>query len=164
MQKTSRFIRRNAVDYILMILPIILLVALLSRGIAVYVFDPAEAACKAEVGFVIRSVDRTLLDELQENSTRDFAITGGGLLREARITGIVNTKEVVSDGKGNLVEVESEGKYDITFTVAQAEGSQAKDGTFLLGGLRRLAVGDCLNLTCEGAEYPVDFIKVRIID
>ena len=164
MKKTSRFIRRNAVDYILIILPILLLVAVLSRGIALYVFPNGSTDCHAEVGFVIRSVDRETLTELNRTAERDFLLAGGECLTGAKVDTVTQTKTVVTDEDGSIIEVESEGLFDITFRVARTSGARAKDGTFLLGGVRRLAVGDSMKVTSDHAEYTVDFVKVRILD
>lgn len=164
MQKTSRFIRRNAVDYLFIIIPILLLVALLGRAVSLHFFGMEEKRYTAEIGFVIRSVDSELLEELLGEPTRDFSMPGGAVLKDARVSSYSFTKEVVADGNGNFVELESKDRYDVTFTVGYASGGQAKDGTFLLGGVKRLSVGDSMNLTCKGAEYPVDFVKVRILD
>lgn len=165
MQKTSRFIRRNAVDRILVILPVLLLVALLARGITGYFFPVDADKCTAEISFVIRAVEEEKKNMLEASTPAyNFSVAGKELFRDARITEIVPTKEVVSDGEGNLVELPTEGHYDVTFTILYAEGARAKDGTFMIGGVRRLSVGDSMNLTDGREEYPVDFIKVRILD
>ena len=164
MQKTSRFIRKNAVDRIFVILPILLLVALLARGVTAYFFPARGEDCTAEVSFVIRAVDEELLAELQKNPNPSytFSVDGKALFTNAFISETVPTVDVVGDGAGGLVEVPTEGRYDVTFTILYAGGVRAKDGAFMIGGVRRLAVGDTVNLTDGTAVYPVDFIKVRI--
>lgn len=164
MQKTSRFIRKNAVDRIFVILPVLLLLALLARAVTGYFFPVNTEKCVAEVSFVIRAADGELLAELKSEPYHNFSIAGNELLLDARISDITPTKEVVSDGAGNLVEVPTEGRYDVTFTILYARGARAKDGAFMIGGVRRLSVGDSMNLTDGDAEYPVDFIKVRILE
>jgi hypothetical protein len=146
-------------------LPVLLLVALFARGITGHFFSVDADKCTAEISFVIRAVDEETRTRLETSDySYNFSIAGEELLRDARITDISPTKEVVSDGEGNLIELPSEGRYDVTFTILYAYGARAKDGAFMIGGVRRLAVGDSLNLTDGRAEYPVDFIKVRILE
>ena len=124
MQKTSRFIRRNAVDRIFVILPVLLLVALLARGITGYLFPVDADKCVAEISFVVRAVDAETKNKLEmDNPTYNFSIAGDELLCNARITDITQTKEVVSDGEGNLIEIPTDGRYDVTFTVFYADGA-----------------------------------------
>jgi hypothetical protein len=165
MQKTSRFIRRNAVDRMFVILPVLLLIALLARGITGYFFPVNADKCAAEISFVIRAVDGETKNRLENvNPAYNFSIAGKELLCGAQITDITPTKEVVSDGEGNFVELPIKDHYDVTFTVSYADGARAKDGAFMIGGVRRLAVGESMNLTDGHAEYLVDFIKVRILE
>lgn len=164
MQKTSRFIRKNVVDRIFVILPVLMLLALLARAATGYFFPVDTEKCTAEVSFVIRAADAELLEELERQQTYNFSIGGREVLYDARITDITPTKEVVGDGAGGFIEVPAEGRHDVTFTVLYARGARAKDGAFMVGGVRRLSVGDSMNLTSGDAEYPVDFIKVRILE
>ena len=162
MQKTVRYVRRNLLDYVLIILPILLLLSLLTRAVMIQVFPTDANNCHAEIAFVIRSVDEETLNFLREQKESDFSIAGNTVLKGARLTDITKTKDVVTDENGNLVEVESTGRYDVTFYVSRATGLRAKDGTFLLEGGRRLAQGDTLTLVCKSTQYTADFVKVRI--
>ena len=163
MKKTERFVRRNALDYILIILSILLLFSFLGRALSVKLFPLDASTCEAEIAFVIRSVDEETLALLREHSESNFSIAGNTVLKNARLSLITKTKVVVQDKDGNLIEVENLGHYDVTFHVSNAEGMRAKDGTFLLDGGRRLAQGDTLTLICRNAQYTADFVKVRIL-
>lgn len=163
MQKTMRYVRRNLLDHVLIALPILLLAALLCRGLSLQLFSLAGKECSAEVSFVIRSVDKSTLATLRFEGESDFRVGGNTTLKNARLTGVTRAKEVVTDKDGNLTEVESRDRYDVTFLVETASGYRARDGAFLLEGGRCLAQGDCLPLICGDAQYTADFVKVRIL-
>ena len=163
MKKTERYGRRNPIDYILIILPLLLLLSIFGRALALQLFPLEANDCQAEVAFVIRAVDEETMNLLRELKESDFRIAENAVLKGARISGITKAKEVVDDGNGNLIEVESGDRYDVTFQVASAAGAKAKDGTFLLSGGRRLAQGDTLTLVYQNAQYSADFVKVRIL-
>ena len=79
----------------------------------------------------------------------------------AKVVKVSHTTEYVPNEDGSMQGVESPTSYDVYFSF-EAEGSRAKDGTFLLFSSRRLSVGESLTLTRAGYAYTADFILVQI--
>lgn len=160
MQPRGRYVKLNAVDYILIISLVLLLLTLPLRGILYFRNTTADRSCEARVEFVIRRVDEATKDRLQADSSV-FSLSDGTALPAASVSKISHTVEYVQDEDGNKEGLPSPTSYDVQFSF-RATGTRAKDGTFLLFGSRRLSVGDSLSLSRDGHSYAADFVSVQI--
>ena len=161
MQPRGRYVKLNAVDYILIISLVLLILTLPIRGILYFSNAAADSTCEASVEFVIRRVDESSRDRLQQDN-EPFCMGDGTPLPKATLHKVTKTTEYVSDGSGEIEGLPSADSYDVHFTLV-AEGARAADGTFLLFGSRRLSVGDSLTLTRGAYSYQADFVSVRIL-
>lgn len=159
----KRYIRRNPADYVLLVILGALIVGVLARALFLQ-FSPVVAEpCSAELSFVLRGADRDTVRHLEQSGpVYAFHFSDGTALEDARLRSITPTKQILQSEDGTYTETDSALYYDITFSVAQAEGTRAKDGTFLLSGVRRLATADRVTLALSDARYTVEFISVRI--
>lgn len=161
MQKPrGRYVKLNPVDYLLIALAVLLALTLLVRGTSYYLNKNDDRSCQANVGFVIRAVDEVIANSLQESDAA-FTLPDGTALPKTQVTRISQTEEYVPDDDGNMQPVVSARTYDVHISFT-AEGSRAKDNTFLLNGIRRLAAGDSIPLTRDGHSYTADFVAVQI--
>lgn len=160
MQPRGRYVKLNAVDYVLIVALVLLLLTLPIRGILYFRNAAADNTCEANVAFVVRRVDAGTLTTLQTGE-EPFCLTDGRTLPATSLVRIGHTVEYVPDENGNLQAVESPSTYDVYFSF-RGEGGRAKDGTFLLFGNRRLSVGESLALTRGAYSYTADLITVQI--
>ena len=65
----------------------------------------------------------------------------------------------VENADGTLSAVPADGKVDVYFTFI-GDGAIAKDGSFLLAGVRRLAAGDRFLLSYTDGRYEAEFLRV----
>ena len=156
----GRYVKLNPVDYLLIALAVLLALTLLFRGISYYHTEKDDRACQANVGFVIRAVDEGMANSLQAGSAA-FYLPDGTALPKTQIIKISQTEEYVPDDDGNMQPVVSARTYDVHISFT-AEGSRAKDNTFLLNGIRRLSAGDSITLSRGGHSYTADFVAVQI--
>lgn len=159
MQPRGRYVKLNAVDYILIVALVLLLLTLPLRGILYLRTAAEDRSCTASVEFVIRRVDGTVAAALQLASS-PFSLDGTPL-PQTTLGKVANTVEYLPDEEGNMQAVTSPTEYDVHFFFL-AKGSRAQDGTFLLFGSRRLSVGDRLTLSRDAYSYTADVISVRI--
>ncbi len=163
MAKRRRYIKRNAIDYILIAVAVLLLLSLVLRGVGVYLDEHEDRRCTATVSFTVRAVDWETALVLQMNAKPAFRFLDTGMsLDNVSYTGIQKTVDIVEGENGEFEEVSLSGRYDISFTAHNVAGIRAKDGGFLLGGSRRLATGDTAELVADDAKYAVKFSLVRI--
>ena len=159
MQPKGRYIKLNIVDYLLIAVLALLLVAMAVRGIGLMTGNRADT-CRAEVEFVIRDLDEDSMSILTGQQL-PFYLQDGSLFAGQYTATIHRTTEVVRDENGNMQEAESLISYKVTFSFT-AQGSTAKDGTFLLNGIRRLSIGETFYLTRESITYTADIVRVSI--
>ncbi len=163
MAKRRRYIKRNAIDYILLAVAILLALSLLFRGIGLYLNEHEDRRCTANIAFTVRGVDYDTMRLLQASDTGSFRFTDSSLaLRNVLYAGTRKSIDIVEGENGEFEEVELSDRYDVSFTVWNIEGLRARDGGFLLGGVRRLATGDKAELITDDAKYLVSFSLVRI--
>ena len=159
MQRKSRYVKPNILDWLLLAVLILFALALLLRG-TFSVLSAREIDCHARVEFVIRELDEDAVHLLSE-AHAPFYLADGSLLTDSFTTAISRTTELVRDEQGNLFETESLATYKVTVAFT-ATGRQAKDGTFLFGGTRRLAMGETLFLTQGDISYTADVVQVSV--
>ncbi|MBQ8173845.1 MAG: DUF4330 family protein [Clostridia bacterium] len=160
MQPRGRYVKLNAVDYILIVSLVLLLLTLPIRGILYFRNTTESHACEASVEFVIRRVDEATVGTLQMGDA-SFCMPDGATLPQTKVSKIAHTVEYVPNEDGDMEGLESSTVYDVHFTF-RAEGARAKDGTFLLFGSRRLSVGESLLLSRASHSYTADFVSVQI--
>lgn len=155
----GRYVKLNIVDYLLIAVLAFLLLSGLVRGVGTAFAGEAET-CRAEVEFVIRDLDEATTKILAEQK-EPFYLADGSLFAKDFTASIHRTTEIVKDEDGNMTETESLVSYRVTIAFV-AEGELAKDGTFLFGGTRRLAMGESLTLTQANVTYTVDVVRVSV--
>ena len=160
MQPRGRYVKLNAVDYILIVSLVLLILTLPIRGILYFSNMAEDRTCEANVEFVIRRVDESTRDRLQ-NGSEPFCTHSETPLPTVTLYKVTKTTEYVTDENGEIEGLPSADFYDVHFTFL-AEGTRAADGTFLLFGNKRLSVGDSLALTRDSHSYRADVISVRI--
>lgn len=160
MQPRGRYVKLNAVDYILIVSLVLLLLTLPLRGILYFRNTTVDRTCEARVEFVIRRVDEKTAASLQTGDG-SFSLADGTALPTATVSKISHTVEYVPDEDGTMQGLPSPTVYDVQFSF-RASGTRAADGTFLLFGSRRLSVGDSLSLSRDGHSYTADFVSVQI--
>lgn len=156
--RKGRYVKLNIVDWLLIAAAALLLLALLVRGVG-GLLAPQRERCRAEVSFVIRELREE--DAARLSAAQDpFYFSDGALLTAAPTIHVQRATTLVRDEDGNLRETESLLTYKATVSFT-AEGYLANDGTFLLGGTRRLSTGESLTLTCCDVTYKADVTKVH---
>lgn len=156
MPPKSRYVKLNIVDWLLIALLSLLLLATLVRGVGA-VLSKAEV-CTADIEFVVRDLDEGTASLLAEQ-TAPIYLQDGCLLATAYTVSVQPMTELVRDESGVLTEVESLTSYKAIFSFT-ATGTQARDGTFLLASTRRLATGEALLLTQASVSYTANVLRV----
>lgn len=160
MTKRRRYIKRNVIDYVLLSVLLLLLLSLLLRGADLYLTEREDRSCTASISFTVRGVDYETAVELRRANCFRFFDTDlsldGAAFSDMRLS-----TDIVQKEDGSFEEVPLAHRYDISFSVS-ASGLRARDGGFLLSGVRRLATGDSTTLISGDAKYTVSFSLVRI--
>ena len=159
MQRKSRYVKPNTIDFLLLAVLVLLVLTLLLRGVLLFTHKE-QPDCTAQVEFVVRDLDQELATHLATGRA-PFYLAEGGMLAATYTAAMRATTVLVRDENGNLIEVESPGIYKVTVSFL-VTGKRASDGTFLLHGVRRLATGDSLLLTCKDVTYQADVIRVDL--
>lgn len=157
MPPKSRYVKLNIVDWLLIALLSLLLLATLVRGVGA-VLSKEEDVCTADIEFVVRDLDEGTASLLAEQ-TAPIYLQDGCLLATAYTVSVQPMTELVRDESGVLTEVESLTSYKAIFSFT-ATGTQARDGTFLLAATRRLATGEALLLTQASVSYTANVLRV----
>ncbi len=158
--KRGRYIRRNAADYILITLALLLLLSIGARFIAGKINERTDRTCTAAVSFVLRGLDSEAAERLVATAPLTFSFSDNGTpLAEAYYLKQAPTSVTVENADGTLSTLPSESKVDVYFNFV-GEGASAKDGGFLLRGVRRLAAGDRFLLSCGDGRYEAEFLQV----
>jgi hypothetical protein len=142
-QKKGRYVKLNIADWLLIVIAAGLLLALILRGIGM-IFTEKTQPYRAEVEFLICDLDENTAGFLAAQDA-PFYLSDGRVFAEHYTAEVMHMPLLVPDENGELQETESLFSYalHVSFT---AEGTLSHDGTFLLGGTRRLAMGEALQL------------------
>lgn len=160
--KRGRYIRRNAADYILITLAILLLLSIGARFIAGKLNERTDRTCSASVSFVLRGLESDEAARLVSAAPIAFSFSDNGSpLALSYYVKQAPTPVTVENADGSLSTVPSESKVDVYFAFV-GEGAVAKDGGFLLRGVRRLAAGDRFSLSFGDGRYEGEFLRVQI--
>lgn len=160
--KLGRYVRRNAVDYILIVLAILLLLSVGARFITGEIWKRSDSAATAKITFVVRGVEKENATHLSLLSDAFAFSDNGDVLGEMLFTEKKPTMMTLEQNDGSLVSVPSDTHVDLYFSLI-AEGATAKDGTFLFHRARRLAGGDRLLLSYGDGRYEAEFLQVQIL-
>ena len=161
MQPRGRYVRLNAVDYILIVTLVLLILTLPLRGILFLRDSATDKTCRANVEFVIRGVDAEARTRF-ETASEPFYLSDGTALSGVTVSRVRHAVEHVTDESGNMQELESPTRYDVYFSTV-TEGARAEDGTFLLFGVRRLSIADSMPLSHAGHAYTAVFVSVSVL-
>lgn len=160
--KRGRYVRRNAADYILLSVVILLLISIGARFIAKQINKNSDQNCTAAISFVLREVDVEAAERLVTEPSYTFSFSDNGTpLALAYYEKKVPSPVTVENEDGTLSTVPSESKVDVYFSFV-GEGAKAKDGGFLLRGVRRLASGDRFLLSLGDGRFEAEFLRVQI--
>ena len=154
--------RRNAVDYILLVLVCLLLLSIGARYVMQYLHTREDNTCQARVSFVLRGIPR---EEAPLVSTLAAPFLFGDNGISLGVPTLIEEKPsmmVLEQNDGTLTSVPSETHVDLFFVTVR-DGVRAKDGTFLLDGARRLAAGDRFTLLRAHGQYESEFLSVQIL-
>ena len=160
--KRGRYVRRNAADYILITLAVLLLLSIGARFIAGKINERIDRSCTASITFVLRELDANTATRLTAASPCEFAFSDNGtILAAAYYLKQSPSTVTVENEDGTLSTIPSESKVDVYFTFI-GDGAIAKDGSFLLAGVRRLAAGDRHLLSYADGRYEAEFLRVAM--
>lgn len=160
MTKRHRYIKRNAIDYVLLAVLVLLALSLLLRGVDLYLTQNEDRSCTATVSFTVRGLDYETAMALRHADTFRF-FDSSLSLEGATYVDIRQSTDTVQKEDGSFEEAPLSDRFDLFFS-ASADGIRARDGGFLLSGVRRLATGDSATLIAEDAKYTVSFSRVQI--
>ncbi|MBQ8351667.1 MAG: hypothetical protein IJY20_06465 [Clostridia bacterium] len=158
-QKKNRYVKMNIVDWLLIAVLGLLLLATLVRGIGAAVAQKEETYF-ADIEIVIRDLDEETANFLSTQRA-PFFLQDGTLLATHYTISCQRMTELVRQDDGSLLETESLSAYKATISF-RAEGILSKDGTFLLGSTRRLSTGETLLLTQANVSYTADVVRVGV--
>lgn len=155
----GRYVKLNIVDYLLIAAAVLLLLALLFRGVGMLVSGKAEI-CRADVEFAVRGLDEARMEQLIAEKA-PFLLADGSSLAAQFETTVHQETMLVWNEDGSMTEAENPSAYRVIVSFT-AEGELANDGTFLFGGTRRLATGEALVLTQAQVTYTADVVRVSV--
>ncbi len=158
---TGRYIKRNAIDYMLVILLALLLFSFLFRGIGAWLFSREDRTCRAEVVFAIEGVSREAADLLADTALPFSFLDNGQSLGEVTFKETKPAIDTIIGTNGETEQIESETRFNVFFSL-NAEGAAARDGHFLFGGTRRLSAGSSRLLLLGDARYTAKIYQVTI--
>lgn len=158
---TGRYVKRNAIDYMLAILLVLLLFSFLFRGIGAHLFSREDRSRTAEIVFAIEGVSREAADLLESDDLAFTFLDNGQSLGEVKFKEIKGMLETVNGPNGEPEQVESQTRFTVSFTLT-AEGAVARDGHFLLDGTRRLSAGSSRVLLLGDVRYTAKIYQVTI--
>ncbi len=159
MQTRKRYIKRNIIDYLLIAAAILLILSLLARGVGLLLAENGDEQL-AEIEFVIRSLDKKTAQALVDRQ-KPFFLSDGTAFAETYRAAVRPMTVIVEGPDGNLQEEQSLTQFQATFACT-VTGRVAKDGTFLFAGVRRLAMGETLELTRGDATYRAEVVRVAV--
>lgn len=157
----GRYIRRNFVDYIVILLAVLLLLSVGVRLITGKLNARQSTAAYATASFVLREVENEQALHVATLSAPFYFCDNGTALGQARFVEMRPATVRVQQDDGSYSSFDSETHSDLYFTLT-LEGTLAKDGTFLLGGVRRLASNDHFTLSLGDGRYESEFLSVQI--
>ena len=142
--KKGGYVKLNVADWLLIAVSVLLLLALLFRGASILFAEKTEPY-RANIEFLVYDLDENTAGFLAAQDA-PFCLPDGSVFAKDYTAEAVNMPVLVPDENGNLQQTDSLFSYGlhVFFT---AEGTLSSDGTFLLGGTRRLAMGETLQLS-----------------
>ncbi len=158
----GRYIRRNVIDYIVILLAVLLLLSIGARFVAGKLNERGKTAAHATATFVLRGVENENAIYVSTLSSPFLFADNGTTLGQARFVEMRPTTVKVEEGDGSFTTLPSDTHCDLYFTLS-VEGTLAKDGTFLLGGARRLSSNDHFTLSLGDGRYESEFLSVQIL-
>lgn len=160
--KRGRYVRRGVVDYILLSLLFLLLLSIGVRYITGEIKARQDLSARASVSFVLRGIEKESAPLVSTLSSPFLFADNGTELGVARFSEAKPSMMVLEKNDGTLESVPSDTHVDLYFTFT-VKGLSAKDGTFLLSGVRRLAAGDRFTLIRGDGRYESEFLRVQIL-
>ena len=152
----GRYIRRNIIDYTVIFLVLLLLLSIGARFITHKLNEKGKPTVYAKASFVLRGVENDNALYVSTLSSPFLFADNGTVLGQAHFVEM-RSSTVIVDNTPTLSDTHS----DLYFTVT-VSGALAKDGTFLLGGVRRLCAGDRFTLALGDGRYESEFQSVQI--
>lgn len=160
--KLGRYVKRNAADYILIALAVLLLLSIGARFVMSEIIKRSDRACTAKITFVVQGIEKENAAYLATLSSPFTFTDSGEPLGNVQLIEQKPTEVKVEQNDGSFLNLSSDTHVDLYFSFV-AEGASAKDGTFLFRRARRLAPLDHLLLSCGDGRYEAEFLRVQIL-